>query len=393
MIEAFMPFYRWLQWEDGAEVIGGIFQEMLDRLEAEDALCREQPPRGRPARAEPGVGGGSTAYDSEVLKWILDEMLEKAGVSIRFHTFVHDVVASDVEIQRIRTVSKSGVEEVSAAVFVDTTGDADVAHLAGLPTVLGRETDGRCQAMTVMFRVGDVDMEVFEEHGLPHQAYYDARDAGELPLGGKGKLLAFGYPGDAVPFNQNELRGFCPVDADDLTAAEIEGRKAIRELVHWLRKNGPGFERCRVEQIAPQIGVRESRRIVGEFVLDWRHLRGLQRFEDTVACGAYPVDVHSPDGKRSSMSKAERGLEKGDWYDIPYRAFLPQDCENLLVAGRCLSATHEAAASVRVMPICTAMGEAVGIAAAQAGGAEGQVGDVDVQQVRSQLLDNGAFLG
>jgi hypothetical protein len=247
--------------------------------------------------------------------------------------------------------------------------------------------------MTIMFRLGDVDMDVLEEHGLPHQAYYDARDAGELPLGGKGRLLAFGYPGEAVPFNQNELRGFCPVDADGLSAAQIEGRKAIRELVHWLRENGPGFERCRVEQIAPQIGVRESRRIVGDFVLDWRHLRGQQRFEDTVACGACPVDVHSPDGKRPAMSKEERGIGKGDWYDIPYRAFLPQNCENLLVAGRCLSATHEAAGSVRMMPMCTAMGEAAGMAATHADAGNGDVTAVDTDALRADLRRAGAFLG
>jgi hypothetical protein len=160
-------------------------------------------------------------------------------------------------------------------------------------------------------------------------------------------------------------------------------------MVHWLRENGPGFERCRVEQIAPQMGIRESRRIVGDFVLDWEHLLDLERFEDAIACGAYPVDIHDPEGKETPMRK----LPEGEWYDIPYRALVPQGCENMLVAGRCLSATHEAAASVRIMPICTAMGEAAGIAAAQAAAGEGRVAKVDITAVRSRLRQSGAYLG
>jgi hypothetical protein len=362
---------------------------MLDHLEAENALCMEQPTRGRPAPPKPRIWGGNAAFDSEALKWIIDEMLEEAGVRVRYHTFVHEVQNEDGRIRAVRAVSKSGVECFSAAVFVDTTGDADLAHRAGFPTTYGRESDGKPQAMTVMFRLGDLDMDAIAEHGLPQGAYKKAMEDGTLHRGGKRILLAFSYPGDAVSFNQNELRGLCPVDAADLTAAEIEGRKAIREIVYWLRDNAPGFERCRVEQIAPQVGIRESRRIVGEFVLDWEHLVNMERFEDTVACGAYPVDIHDPEGKEAPMRK----LPEGGWYDIPYRAFLPQDCRNLLVAGRCLSATHEAAASVRIMPICTAMGEAAGIAAAQAAGADGDVTALDIGAVRSRLLQAGAFLG
>jgi hypothetical protein len=389
LVNPFMPSYKWDTWKDGAEVIGGIFQEMLDRLDAEDALMREEPARGRTAPPKPRIWGGNTAFDSEALKWIIDAMLEEAGVDVRFHTFAHEVMIDGERIGAIRTASKSGVEEFSANVFVDTTGDADLACRAGVPTTYGRKSDGKPQTITLMFRMGDLDMDAIAEHGLPQGAYQQAMKEGKLKHGGKRVLVAFGYPGEAVSFNQNELQGFCPVDADDLTGAEIEGRKAVRELVHWLRENAPGFERCRVEQIAPQVGIRESRRIVGEFVLDWEHLLDLERFEDTVACGAYPVDIHDPEGEETPMRK----LPEGEWYDIPYRAFLPRGCENLLVAGRCLSATHEAAASVRIMPICTAMGQAAGIAAAQAAAGDGRVAVVDISAVRSRLRQSGAFLG
>ncbi len=379
LVNPWMFHYTWDRFDqDGQEVIRGIYAELLEKMEAQGAIAKGK-----------GVHPGNRAFDSEVLKWTLDEMALEAGVKLRFHTWCDAVVCEDRKLQAVETTSKSGKERFEAEVFIDTTGDGDLAHLSGCEMVFGRESDHKAQAMTTMFRLTDFDADRGPDIGL----FFEAVKSGRLKRPGKKHcLLNFRYPGNAVlSFNQNEIAGFSGVDAEDLTRAEIEGRAAIRELVGWMREEMPGFENCRVEQIAHHVGLRETRRIVGRHVLSVEDLLATRRFEDTVACGAYPVDIHDPEGKGEGIPMRKLGC--GEYYDLPYRSFLPSQRDNLLVAGRCLSAEHKAAAAVRVMPICTAMGQAVGTAACLAVESGTPAPNVDIPELQKRLLQDGAFLG
>ncbi len=379
LVNPFMPHFTAARSEPGQEAVRGIYLELLDRLRAEDALL-------------PNAGyRGNMAFDAEVLKWVLDEMAEESYLAVRFHSFLCGVEARGGHVKSIETVSKSGRSEFTAKVFIDATGDADLAALAGCETVFGREEDGKAQAMTTMFRVAGVDVDRMPSREDCTALLLQAVERGEVRRPGKRFLLSFPYPADGVlTFNQNEIAGRSAVSAEQMSQAEVEGRRAVREMVAFLRRSVPGFERCRVEAIAPQVGVRESRRIVGEHTLTVGELLSQERFPDAVACGAYPVDIHDPDGKKRV---AMRHLPVGGWYDIPYRCLVPKGSVNLLAAGRCLSATHEAAAAVRIMPICTAMGQAAGEAAALSIRSGCRVRDVDVGELRGRLLERGAFLG
>ncbi len=391
-VNPFMPYYLWDKTRPGNEVVKGIFDEVLTRLEQESTVLKEfrtedwqlqQPPPHRPR-----LWPGNVAFDSEALKWVLDEMVIDSGADIRFHTFIGEVTCEDGRVQSITTWSKSGREQFGATVFIDTTGDADLAYRGGFETVFGRESDGKAQAMTLMFRLGDIDLERMSN---ANGHFIEGVKQGAITMPGKRALLMFPYPGiGAITFNQNEILGLDATSADDLTKAEIEGRKAIRELLLYLRANAPGFEKARVEQIAQQVGVRESRRITGEHTLTIEELLQTVEFPDTVACGAYPIDIHDPEGKHTTE---HRTLPFGTFYRIPYRSLVVKGSANLLAAGRCLSATHVAASSVRVMPLCTAMGQAAGEAAALAVQTGRGVADVDIGALRKRLAAEGAFLG
>ncbi len=392
-VNPFMTHYLSERAYPGQEVTAGIYGEILDRLEAESEVLREYReedgllPGNSPHR--PRLWPGNTGFDTEALKWVLDDMVLGAGAGLRFHTFVYEAECAEGKISKIRTVSKSGAEDFSAKVFVDTTGDADIAFRAGFRTVYGREADGKAQAMTTMFRVGDVNIEKMPSNTGDY--FQKAVRNGEIKYPGKKRLLMFPYPGKGViSFNQNEIAGLDPTDADELSEAEVRGRKAIRELVAFLKKDVPGFENCRVEQIAQQVGIRETRRIVGDFVLGGKDIIGAAKFAGGIARGAFPVDIHDPEGmqKENPMSR----IPDGEYYRIPYRSLLPKESVNLLTAGRCLSATHEAAASVRIMPTCTALGQAAGEAAAMAAGAGTPVSSIDIAGLQGRLEKNKALI-
>lgn len=393
-VNPFMTHYFYDRAYPGQETVLGIYHEILDRLARESPVLEEWRSEDgqlqNPPPHKPRLWPGNKGFDSEVLKWVLDEMMEEAGVKVRFHTFISKVRAEDKRISSIESCSKSGIENFAARQFIDCTGDADLAALAGFETIFGRESDGKAQALTLMFRLGDIDLEN-ADLGQAQAAYREAVASGELKMPGKRQLLMFPYPGKGVvTFNQNELAGLDSTNADDLSRGEILGRKAVREIVAFLRKNAPGFEHCRVEMLPQQVGVRESRRIIGEYILNVNDLLNRVHFEDVIACGAYPVDIHDPEGKMSKNPMQH--LEPGTYYQIPFRSLIPKGAQNLLVGGRCLSATHEAAASVRVMPICAAMGQAAGIAAARACNADEAISEINIAVVQDELRKAGAFL-
>jgi len=337
------PFMMWDP--NQGPLVGGIFQETLDRLSAKGGFsCERQ----------------RNAFDPEAFKSVADEMCLEAGVQVRLHTLFTQAEVEGGRIASITAESKSGRDTCSAAVYIDCTGDADLAHRAGVPCDIGRQEDGLTQPMTLNFRMAGVDVDRMPARAEINRLYDAAKVEGRVSCPRENVLLFHAIQPDVVHFNTTRVVGKSGVDARDLTAAEIEARRQTQDLVRFLIADVAGFERSYLQQTAAQIGIRESRRIRGEYALTAEDVLSARKFPDGIARSCYPIDIHSPSGSGTDI----RQVPEGDHYEIPYRCLVPVGVDNLLVAGRCVSATHEAQASLRVMPQCFAMGEAAGIAAA-----------------------------
>lgn len=262
--------------------------------------------------------------------------------------------------------------------------------MAGCPTRLGRDSDHLCQPMTLCFRVANVDMEKFRANrDKITPLYQKLQKEGKIRNPREDVLMFFHPVKNVVHFNTTRVIKLNPVDPFDLTKAEMEAREQMLEMFEMLKNNIPGFENADITMSGPQIGVRESRMIIGEHVLTVEELKACTRFPDAIAAGNYDVDIHSPDGAGTSHYY----FKEGEYYTIPYRSLLPKEADNLLVAGRCISSTHEAQASYRIMPIVTTLGEAAGVAASVACKAGVNAKEADVGRIQQVLRENGAFLG
>ena len=337
-----------MMWDPGQEpLVGGIFQEMLDRLSAKGGFSSPRQPN---------------AFDPEAFKVAADEMCAEARVQVRLHTLLTAVSKKGNRISSAATESKSGRKAWRARVFIDCTGDADLACRAGVPCDIGRGEDGLTQPMTLNFRMAGVEVERMPSGAEINRRYDAAKAGGRVHCPRENVLFFHTLQPDVVHFNTTRVTGKSGVDSHDLTSAEIEARRQTQELVRFLVSEIAGFEHAYLQQTAAQIGVRESRRIRGEYALTAEDVLGGRKFADGIARCSYPIDIHSPTGAGTVI----RGVPEGDYYEIPYRCLVPVGVDNLLVAGRCVSATHEAQASLRVMPQCFAMGEAAGVAASLA---------------------------
>jgi len=339
------PFMMWDP--EGEPLVGGVFQEMVERMRALGGYSSPREPN---------------AFDPEVFKVVADELCLEAGVQVRLHTLVTNVVVRNGRITSVGSESKSGSDRLRARVYVDCTGDADLAYRAGVPCDYGREQDGIAQPMTLNFRMANVDIERMPPREEINRLYDTAKAEGRVHCPRENVLFFYATQPGVVHFNTTRVTGRSGADAGDLTGAEIEARRQTRELVSFLVRDVAGFEKAYLQQTAAQIGIRETRRIRGEYTLTADDVLTARKFPDGIARSSYPIDIHSPTGAGTVI----RNLPRGDYYEIPYRCLVPVRVDNLLVAGRCVSATHEAHASLRVMPQCFAMGEAAGTAAALA---------------------------
>jgi glycine/D-amino acid oxidase-like deaminating enzyme len=370
----------------GEPVVAGALAKLLSRLvQAGGAIA-------------PSLETGYTVpFDPELFKLVALELLDEAGVRLLFHAF-----ASDVEhgpAHGVVFATKSGPVVIRARVVVDCTGDGDVAARAGAPYEIGREEDGLVQPMTLMFRMVRFEQAAFATYVRAHPEQWrgvhglwdlirQAAAAGELDLP-REDILFFGTPHEGeVSVNSTRVMRALGTDVFDWTRAELESRRQMRQIAAFLRRYVPGFEHAYVAQSGVHTGVRETRRIVGDYQLTAEDVLGARKFEDVVARGAYPVDIHNPKGSGTVLKR----LPPGEAYDIPLRALLPQGVEGLLVAGRCLSGTHEAHSSYRVMPIVMATGQAAGVCAALAAERDVTPRAVPVADVQAALIAQGADL-
>jgi len=372
LINPFMPYYT-----GGEQIIEGLFQQIIDRLDAAGGWSHRQDEWAR------------DAFDPEIMKLVAQDMVEEAGVELRLHTMVVDASSDDGHVRQALLGSKSGSERAEATIFIDATGDGDLAARAGVPYEQGRPEDGLSQPMTLMFRMTGVDEERMPSREEINALYDEAKDAGEINNPRENVLWFYTTRSGEIHFNTTRVVKRDGTSAADLTAAEMEARRQVQQMVNFLTEKVPGFADAYLSTTGTQIGVRESRRILGEYTLTAEDVLGASKFADGIARGCYDIDIHNPSGTGTVI----KSLPAGESYDIPYRCLCPRGFDNLLVAGRPISATHQAHSSLRVMPIAAAVGEAAGTAAAMCIAQEQSVTAVDVAKLRERLRRRGANIG
>lgn len=343
------------------------------------------------------------AIDPEILKRVLDAMVLESGCKVLLHTFVEDVEAEKGEVKGITVVNKEGRFKIQSKFFIDCTGDADLIAKAGGEFEYGDE-NGLVQGVTLCFRLANVDSEKFlkykkEEHetGNLNVAVNKARENGDFPFPEKNVATFKLQHGSIAGLNFGHVFEVNPLKAEDLTRAEMESRKKIPDLIRFLNKYVPGLENAVLASSGPFIGLRESRRIVGEYRLTKKDYMNRALFEDTIARYAYPIDIHAsrPKDIISEYEKSEfytSRYKTGESYGIPYRALLPKGLENVIVAGRTLSADRAMHGSFRVMPCCFATGQAAGTATAICSADRKALRDIHIAGLQEVLRKQGAYI-
>jgi len=371
----------------GDPVVAGALKTLLERLVAAGGAIT---PSERTGFVVP--------FDPEIFKLVALDLLDEAGVKYLFHAFATGVVGQH-RPEGVVFETKSGPVVITARAIVDCTGDGDVAALAGTPFEVGRDLDDLVQPMTLMFRITEFEREAFTAYAETHPDQWrgvhglwalikEATAAGQLNLP-REDILFFGTPHEReISVNSTRVTRVLGTDVWDLTYAEWESRRQMRQIVAFLRRYVPGFERAYVVQSGVNVGVRETRRIVGEYQLTADDVLAARKFDDVIARGSYPIDIHNPTGTGTIL----RMLPPGEAYDIPLRCLLPQRVDHLVVAGRCISGSHEAHSSYRVMPIAMATGQAAGVCAALAARAGKAPRDIPAGDVQRELERQGADL-
>lgn len=388
--------------QKGNQIIKGLPQKFIDKLKEVDAASEH-----RPCPLHMSL----TLVEPEAVKNIGLKVLEESGVKVLLYVFSAGVVMDGDELKGVIIESKSGREVILAKTIIDCTGDADVAFRAGVECDQGNDVGG-VQPPTLMFCMGGVNteklrMSIAEEPRtyltdfIPAEYFgqnnqfivvglrsvmQKAREAGySLPV--ERTILITGLREGEIWVNMSRINGVDGTNPESLTFGEMEGRRQVEEIQRYLTEFVPGFEKAVFTKMAPFLGIRETRRIVGNYILTGEDLLSQRRFEDAIAVASYPLDIHHPEGGDCTLTWC------GDSYDIPYRSLVPQKVKNLLVAGRSISSTHEAMSAIRVMAPCMAMGEAAGRAAKLAVMQQITPADVDVDELRAELLKYGAYLG
>lgn len=367
------------------------------------------------------------AIDPEVMKLAVVKLVHEAGVKLLLYTFAEDVVVEDGEVKGMIVLNKNRRTLLTAKVFIDCSGDADIAAAAGAPWEIGDAAAGDLQPVTMVYRMQGVDaprlldfvrdhpehfgLAEYKERGLtPKQAaeglhaqglakvflvangplMQQAIERGEMYQSSMIAVTPISLARREVSINSTRLGNLDATQTAKLSGALPELLDQVWMGVNFMRKYVPGFENAVYSGIAPRIGIRETRRIVGEYVLTRDDIMEARKREDGVAKGAHELDVHG-----SGVKHVRGTIRDGGSYDIPLGCLVPQKLKNVLVAGRCLSATREAHSSARVMGTCMAMGQAAGTAAAMCAVDEGWSGDVRsvrIQTLRGALCEQGAVL-
>jgi len=396
---------------------GGILWEILDQVATE-------------SRRIDGEGGDPYCAPHTMAR-VLSNRVVESGASVLLHTSLLEAKREGDGIAALRIHNKSGLAWIQGKTFIDATGDGDLLAMAGEAFTLGSEpgvfrhlsdtgldqvheedrtygayeTSGLMQPVTLFFTMSGVDLDraealnnkrlTYGDLGMTRAAFLDlpyanspgfeVGDGEDVPLpAGRVLVTRTSRPGVAA-VNMSRLTGVDGTDAEALSRAEILARNQVAHLADFLRRFIPGFEKSSLLETAPALGVRETRRLVGRYVLSGGEAIRCASFDDAIAQGSYMIDIHDPLGRR----KAIGGQLQGDCYDIPWRSLLPKRTENLIVCGRCLSADHVAHSSTRIQGTCMLTGQAAGTAAAMAARAGIAPCELDAGALQAKLREDG----
>ncbi len=337
-------------------------------------------------------GNITTAIDPEMLTITYIEMLEEAGTDILLYTSVFDVLMKEKRVTGVVCLNKSGFAAYNSKVLIDATGDGDAAYKSGAEFVTGRESDGRMQPATLMFKVAGVDM---------NRAVFPRSFETLVPTG-RGELQALAkeilpYPAGHVLLYQSTIPGIVTCNmtnaididgtkAEDMTRAELICRKQIPAIISFLREYAPGYENCYAISSASLIGIRETRHFIGVKTLTEKDVAEAVQYDDYAVYDAhFNFDVHNMTGSGLDETGCQEKFTQTKGYTIPYGCLVPKKIDGLLLAGRNISGTHMAHSSYRAMPICSGMGEAAGAAASIAVKKNIEPRQVDPAEIQSLI--------
>lgn len=387
------------------QVVTGIPQELIDRM-CELGGCLGH------IEDSTGYASSVTPFDEEIMKLALDRLTAESGVRVLFHARLVSVDTDGSSLTAICVQTRGGLLTLEARVFIDASGDGALSASAGAQLRQGRDSDGFCQPMTTNMKVRGVDIDALKEEIRREPENFNIRDlsamdraprlsvagfyrqfnaakhSGELTTAREDVLLfETVVPGEVI-VNTTRVVLLNPTDAWDISKAEQQGRQQAHELIRFFRKYCAGMEKAELISTGVQIGVRESRRVIGDYVLTAEDLLSSRHFPDTVALGGYPIDIHNPTGEKTETTH----LKPGQFYYIPLRSLIAKGKDNLLVCGRCISATHEAGAAIRVTPIAMGVGQAAGTAAGLAAKENAEVRALDIARIHNALEKLGAAI-
>ncbi|MFI3282379.1 MAG: FAD-dependent oxidoreductase [Rikenellaceae bacterium] len=392
------------------QVIYGTPQEMVDRMVAMGVS------EGHIFDTT-GYCSTVTPFDSEGLKITLETMLCEAGVEILFHTRLIAAQRTSGNIESVTIHNRGGVQQLYSTIFVDATGDGELVRCAKLPFILGREEDNKTQPLTMNLKVSGVDSVTLRRYIKEHWSqfvdkereaqgaeildlssrvsmwgFYDlwqrAKEQGEISIPRDNILFFETNTAGTYIFNTSRVLEVDPTNPYQMSRAEMEGRKQCWELFSFLKKYAPGFESATLVATPVHIGIRESRHPEAKYVMCAEDIMCGRKFDDRIALGGYPIDIHSPDGGETTTTH----LQGEGIYSIPLRSTMVEGCDNLLLVGRAIGADHHASAAIRLTPIAMAIGQGVGTLASIAIAEGCQLHDVEYSALRERLIAEGVRL-
>lgn len=343
------PFMKYcIQRDDGlARLNNGFFGKIVDTMREMGGLNE--------------ADKLNVVFNGEYLKFILENSCVENNVNVLYGTMVTGAECVGGVINKISIFNRDGAGEVTADFYIDCSGDANLAYYAGVPFMLGRAEDNLCQPMTLCFWISNVDTEKYKkEKPLINPKYKELQSKGLITNSRENVLIFNNIAPGILHFNTTRVVGLNPTDAADVTKAQFIARRQVFEMYDFLKNNFECFKNSVLLLSAPEIGVRESRKIEGEYLYTQEDIINFTKFEDSIACGCYEIDIHNPCGTGTHLIY----LDRTKYYTIPYRSLIPKGVKNMLVAGRCISSTHEAQSAYRIMPIICNIGEAAGCAVA-----------------------------
>lgn len=386
---------------NGKQNVRGLAQKLIDRLRKDGNASEHKRCKNHMSL---------TIINSEAVKDVALEIMREQGVEVLMYVFACGILREDKKITGVIIETKNGREVILAKTIIDCTGDGDIAARAGVEMCKG-DAEGGMQPPTLMYNMRGVDIPKLRDAIVNHSDIFDMdvmppeqfKEGMFITVGLRGRIkqaqeegiqipvsrtiLITGLNSDEIWVNMTRVNGVDSTMPESYTRGEITARQQMKEINRYLKKFVPGFENAWMDKVAPFMGIRESRVMRGRYVLTAEDILSCRRFDDVIAVGSYPVDIHHAKGGDCTM------YFPSDDYDIPYQCLLPKEYDNLLVAGRCSSMNHEAMAATRVMSTCMALGEAAGRAARLA--LEQNISPVElpIKVLQKELCETGAYLG